>query len=104
MSKEAINKWFSVKEKIPKKNGIYLTQIKNKVSKSICFTLFVDGEFMSSFVTDWAIVNYPDDDLSNTNIDSLDDEDSEIYKIGAEIAEMSDEDFSNNLNKILCNN
>jgi len=36
--------------------------------------------------------------------DSLDDEDSEIYKIGAEIAEMSDEDFSNNLNKILCNN
>jgi hypothetical protein len=34
------------------------------------------------------------------SFDSLDDEDSEIYKIGKEIAEMTDEEFENNSKEI----
>jgi len=34
------------------------------------------------------------------SIDPLDDENSEIHKIGREIAEMSDEEFENNCKKI----
>jgi hypothetical protein len=51
--------WVSVKDAIPNKDGTYLTFTKNKVSESVGFTLFVDGEFMSSFVTHWAEVVKP---------------------------------------------
>lgn len=55
----AVSCWISVKEKLPCNDGTYLTFTKNKVSESIGFTLFIDGQFMSSFVTHWAIVENP---------------------------------------------
>lgn len=55
-----VSRWFPVSENLPQTDGTYLTFTKNKVSESIGFTLFVDGQFMSSFVTHWAIVEKPD--------------------------------------------
>ena len=34
--------------------------------------------------------------IGSSSVDTLDDENSEIYKIGLEIAEMSDEEFETN--------
>ena len=52
--------WASVQDELPEKNGSYLTMIKTKVYKSVGFTQFIDGEFMSSFVTHWAKIYLPD--------------------------------------------
>ena len=54
-----INEWISCSEQLPAEDGTYLTFTKNKVSESIGFTLFFGGQFMSSFVTHWAIVEKP---------------------------------------------
>lgn len=59
LSKTAVSCWVSVSESLPQTDGTYLTFTKNKVSESIGFTLFVDGQFMSSFVTHWAVVEKP---------------------------------------------
>lgn len=59
LRKTAVSRWVSVKDELPKEDGTFLTFTKNKVSENIGFTLFVDGQFMSSFVTHWAIVEKP---------------------------------------------
>ena len=59
LRKTAVSCWVSVSESLPQTDGTYLTFTKNKVSESIGLTLFVDGQFMSSFVTHWAIVEKP---------------------------------------------
>ena len=51
--------WVSVKEAIPKKDGQYCTYLQTRVYDSIGFTQFLDGEFMSSFVTHWMEVVKP---------------------------------------------
>lgn len=58
--------WISVKDRLPEESGNYLTFVKSKVFESIGFAMFIDGEFMSSFVTHWMplpplpkINNYP---------------------------------------------
>ena len=55
-----VSGWVAVSESLPQTDGTYFTFTKNKVSESIGFTLFVDGQFMSSFVTHWAVVEKPD--------------------------------------------
>ena len=59
LRQSAVSCWVSVSESLPQTDGTYLTFTKNKVSESIGFTLFVDGQFMSSFVTHWAVVEKP---------------------------------------------
>lgn len=59
LQQTAVSRWVSVKDELPKEDGTFLTFTKNKVSESIGFTLFVDGQFMSSFVTHWAVVEKP---------------------------------------------
>ena len=58
--KNVVGYWTSVNDGLPEKNGSYLTIIKTKVYNSVGFTQFIDGEFMSSFVTHWAKVYLPD--------------------------------------------
>jgi len=52
-------KWTSIKERLPMNDGNYLTYIKTNRYDSIGFTQFIDGEFMSSFVTHWSGVRKP---------------------------------------------
>jgi hypothetical protein len=56
--------WISIKEKVPQKDGTYLTYIKNKKYDSVGFTQFIDSQFMSSFVTHW--MNVPAKPNENT--------------------------------------
>jgi len=51
--------WISIKEKLPTKDGLYVTFTKTKIIESFGFTLFMDGEFMSSFVTHWMELQKP---------------------------------------------
>ncbi len=51
--------WVSIKDLKPEKDGNYLTYIQTGKYDNIGFTQFIDGEFMSSFVTHWAMVSKP---------------------------------------------
>jgi len=51
--------WQDIKNGNPEKDGEYLTFIQTSKYKSIGFTQFTDGQFMSSFVTHWAYVGSP---------------------------------------------
>lgn len=61
MEKEqiGIGCWVSVNDAKPTKDGSYLTYIQNSKYDNIGFTQFIDGEFMSSFVTHWTEVSKP---------------------------------------------
>lgn len=51
--------WRDMKDGKPEKDGQYLTLIKTGKYETIGFTQFIDGQFMSSFVTHWAYVERP---------------------------------------------
>jgi hypothetical protein len=51
--------WVSMKDKIPTKDGQYCTYLQTGKYNSIGFTQFIDGEFMSSFVTHWMDIVAP---------------------------------------------
>jgi hypothetical protein len=51
--------WVSVKDGMPTKDGQYCTYLQTGKYDSIGFTQFLDGEFMSSFVTHWMEITKP---------------------------------------------
>ena len=51
--------WVSVNDAMPTKDGQYCTYLQTSKYDSIGFTQFLDGEFMSSFVTHWMEVVKP---------------------------------------------
>ena len=51
--------WVSVEDALPTKDGQYCTYLQTSKYDSIGFTQFLDGEFMSSFVTHWMEVVKP---------------------------------------------
>ena len=55
----AVMCWVSVKDAMPTKDGQYCTYLQTSKYDSIGFTQFLDGEFMSSFVTHWMEVIKP---------------------------------------------
>lgn len=56
---DVVGYWISIKDSKPEIDGNYLTHIQTSKYESIGFTQFIDGEFMSSFVTHWAVINKP---------------------------------------------
>ena len=59
LRKQAVMCWVSVKDALPTKDGQYCTYLQNSKYDSIGFTQFLDGQFMSSFVTHWMEVVKP---------------------------------------------
>ena len=59
LSKTNVMCWVSVKDAMPTKDGQYCTYLQTSKYDSIGFTQFLDGEFMSSFVTHWMEVIKP---------------------------------------------
>jgi hypothetical protein len=51
--------WVSVKDAMPIKDGQYCTYLQTGKYNNIGFTQFLDGEFMSSFVTHWMEITKP---------------------------------------------
>ena len=59
LQQTAVMCWVSVKDAMPTKDGQYVTYLQTSKYDSIGFTQFLDGEFMSSFVTHWMEVVKP---------------------------------------------
>lgn len=58
-NKNNVMVWISVKDKLPTRDGTYCVYIKTGKYDSITFLQFIDGEFMSSFVTHWMEIVKP---------------------------------------------
>ncbi len=51
--------WIKIEDRLPTKDGSYCTYIQTGKYDSVGFTQFMDGQFMSSFVTHWFDVIKP---------------------------------------------
>lgn len=74
MNNELINivgYWTCIDEGVPDQDGTYLTEIITPRYRSVEFTDFRDGEFMSSFVRHWAKIRLPNSEFEMDKNNSI---------------------------------